>query len=268
MLALRDGVAVWAPPAAADVHAATPPPTEPATECAPTATAPHCRRAKRKGMSLEEKRQTLLDIFHESKDVFILKVRNVCECGCHTARSERQKGAAPNRSLACIHSLPSFPGPPPPPAAAGPGEGGGQARRGAAERQGSAAGGCCSGAAGPCGCSRLYRCHQCPRALILAHRCAYPPLPCQSLVDDDMVHLEKIGISNYSWAFPGELAAKLEAERSRLEARLAERRSERAALEAQLATSRAGKEDSVSSSSSSSSSSSISPAAAAVAAGR
>jgi hypothetical protein len=25
-------------------------------------------------MSLEEKRQTLLDIFHESKDVFVLKV--------------------------------------------------------------------------------------------------------------------------------------------------------------------------------------------------
>ncbi|KAL3163083.1 Meiotic nuclear division protein 1 [Trebouxia sp. C0010 RCD-2024] len=33
----------------------------------------------------------------------------------------------------------------------------------------------------------------------------------QSLVDDDMVHQEKIGISNFFWAFPGEAALQLEA---------------------------------------------------------
>lgn len=33
----------------------------------------------------------------------------------------------------------------------------------------------------------------------------------QSLCDDDMVHKERIGASNYYWAFPGEAAAKLDA---------------------------------------------------------
>ena len=30
---------------------------------------------KKRGMSLEDKRAALLDIFHETKDVFVLKVR-------------------------------------------------------------------------------------------------------------------------------------------------------------------------------------------------
>jgi hypothetical protein len=35
--------------------------------------------SKRKGMSLEEKRMKLLEVFHESADVFVLKVTpNAC----------------------------------------------------------------------------------------------------------------------------------------------------------------------------------------------
>ena len=45
------------------------------SNAAAAAAATAARRAKRKGMSAEEKRQTLLGIFHETKDVFTLKVR-------------------------------------------------------------------------------------------------------------------------------------------------------------------------------------------------
>lgn len=31
----------------------------------------------------------------------------------------------------------------------------------------------------------------------------------QSLVDDDMVHQDKIGISNFLWAFPSETSSKV-----------------------------------------------------------
>jgi hypothetical protein len=34
----------------------------------------------------------------------------------------------------------------------------------------------------------------------------------QSLVDDDMVHQEKIGISNFFWAFPSEASVKVRAQ--------------------------------------------------------
>lgn len=44
----------------------------------------------------------------------------------------------------------------------------------------------------------------------------------QSLVDDDLLHQEKIGTSNYFWAFPSEASVKLElslkAERNKLDA--------------------------------------------------
>jgi hypothetical protein len=68
----------------------------------------------------------------------------------------------------------------------------------------------------------------------------------QSLVDDDLVRCERIGVSNFFWSFPSEAAVKLEGEAAGLRARLGAREAEAAALKAQLAESRAGREDSVS----------------------
>jgi hypothetical protein len=39
-------------------------------------------------------------------------------------------------------------------------------------------------------------------------------------VDDDLVHCEKIGTSNYFWAFPSEAAVKLDGQIAAAEARL------------------------------------------------
>lgn len=65
-------------------------------------------------------------------------------------------------------------------------------------------------------------------------------------MDDDLVHCEKIGVSNFFWSFPSEAAVKLEAEAAKLDARLRAGQAERSSLEAQLAESRVGKEESVS----------------------
>ncbi|GLC46636.1 Meiotic nuclear division protein 1 [Pleodorina starrii] len=43
----------------------------------------------------------------------------------------------------------------------------------------------------------------------------------QSLIDDDLVHCEKIGISNYYWAFPSEASVKIETEVKKYETELA-----------------------------------------------
>ncbi len=50
--------------------------------------------------------------------------------------------------------------------------------------------------------------------------CPSPVDYLQSLVDDDMVHQERIGASNYFWSFPGEAAAKVAGEIAKLEKRL------------------------------------------------
>lgn len=42
----------------------------------------------------------------------------------------------------------------------------------------------------------------------------------QSLVDDDLVHCEKIGISNYFWSFESEATVKLETDKAKLQSRL------------------------------------------------
>ncbi|KAI3429264.1 hypothetical protein D9Q98_005361 [Chlorella vulgaris] len=115
--------------------------------------------AKRKGMSLEEKRQTLLDVFHSSKDIFSLKE---------------------------------------------------------VEKQGSA------------------------RGVVLQS----VKEVLQSLVDDDLVHGEKIGTSNFFWSFPSEAAVKLDAQLAAAATRLKAKQAEREALEKQVVASRAGKEDS------------------------
>eukprot|EP00887_Chlorella_sp_A99_P003227 scaffold9.g3227.t1 len=65
----------------------------------------------------------------------------------------------------------------------------------------------------------------------------------QSLVDDDLVKQEKIGVSNYFWSFPSDHAVKLSSERTRLEGKLQALKDERQKLEGQLEQARAGKED-------------------------
>lgn len=67
----------------------------------------------------------------------------------------------------------------------------------------------------------------------------------QSLVDDDMVHAEKIGVSNYFWSFPSEAAVKMDTEISKLQTKLSTRKAEEAKLREEVSKSQAGKEDSV-----------------------
>ncbi|PSC75165.1 meiotic nuclear division 1-like protein [Micractinium conductrix] len=66
----------------------------------------------------------------------------------------------------------------------------------------------------------------------------------QGLVDDDLVHSEKIGISNYFWYFPSEQAVKLDGQIQQLETRLRDKQAESASLQKQLELSKVGKEDS------------------------
>lgn len=68
----------------------------------------------------------------------------------------------------------------------------------------------------------------------------------QSLVDDDLVRQEKIGVSNYFWSFPSEAAVKLDNELNKLRDRAAARQAEEDKLRAEVARSRVGKDDSVS----------------------
>jgi Mnd1 HTH domain len=63
----------------------------------------------------------------------------------------------------------------------------------------------------------------------------------QSLVDDDLVHQEKIGSSNFFWSFPSEHAVKLLNEIARAQ----ELDQDLASTERQLEESLKGKDDSV-----------------------
>ena len=56
----------------------------------------------------------------------------------------------------------------------------------------------------------------------------------QSLVDDDLVHQEKIGSSNYFWAFPSEASMKVESEVSDLTRRIEQLKMRRDAVEEAL----------------------------------
>lgn len=115
--------------------------------------------AKKRGMSLEDKRQTLLGIFHETKDVFTLK--------------EIEKlGSKRGVVLQSIKEV------------------------------------------------------------------------LQGLVDDDLVHGEKIGISNYFWSFPSEAAVKLDQQIKKSESDLETKQAEQALLQQQVERSKVGKEDS------------------------
>eukprot|EP00798_Chlamydomonas_sp_ICE-L_P025772 gene25772-11437_t len=67
----------------------------------------------------------------------------------------------------------------------------------------------------------------------------------QSLVDDDLVHQEKIGASNYFWSFKGETSAKIDTDIGKLEASISASDSRAVELTKMISASKAGKEDSV-----------------------
>lgn len=66
----------------------------------------------------------------------------------------------------------------------------------------------------------------------------------QSLVDDDLVHQDKIGISNFFWSFPSEVAVRLEKEESTLDAKHKGLCKEHETLLGKIEEEMEGKEDS------------------------
>ncbi|CAD7696208.1 unnamed protein product [Ostreobium quekettii] len=64
----------------------------------------------------------------------------------------------------------------------------------------------------------------------------------QSLVDDDLVHQEKIGASNYFWAFPSEATVKVESEVADLTQRIASLKVQRTAVEEAIEQEKKGRE--------------------------
>ncbi|EFJ53325.1 hypothetical protein VOLCADRAFT_45864, partial [Volvox carteri f. nagariensis] len=57
----------------------------------------------------------------------------------------------------------------------------------------------------------------------------------QTLIDDDLVHCEKIGISNYYWAFPSEASVKVRTEVKKYETELASTKRRRVEVEDAIA---------------------------------
>jgi Mnd1 HTH domain len=133
----------------------------------------------KRGLSLEEKRSKLLEVFHESKDVFVLKVR------CMHARLPTPHRCMIDAQLIALpadvtsdwkHT--------------GYREARRQERHCIAEHQG--------GAAGTNPLQQLIF----QMSYIVKSGCANSTHSIgspQSLVDDDLVHQEKIGSSNYYW---------------------------------------------------------------------
>ena len=66
----------------------------------------------------------------------------------------------------------------------------------------------------------------------------------QSLIDDDLVHQEKIGSANYFWSFPSEASVLLEIEMTKTQQTLEKHRTEKRDIEERLANERTGREDS------------------------
>ncbi|GBF93477.1 hypothetical protein Rsub_06610 [Raphidocelis subcapitata] len=66
----------------------------------------------------------------------------------------------------------------------------------------------------------------------------------QSLVDDDLVHCEKIGISNFFWSFPAEASTKISSDIQRTKEQLAAAQARRAEVAAAVEAAKEGKEDS------------------------
>ena len=65
----------------------------------------------------------------------------------------------------------------------------------------------------------------------------------QSLVDDDLVNQDKIGISNFFWSFPSAASVRLESERTKLLQKLAILEEEEDGVRANIAKDMPGKED-------------------------
>eukprot|EP00210_Caulerpa_lentillifera_P002532 g2429.t1 len=66
----------------------------------------------------------------------------------------------------------------------------------------------------------------------------------QSLVDDDLVHQEKIGSANYFWSFPSETSVLLETEVQKLNTRIEETEAKKISLKDQIQVAEEGREDS------------------------
>ncbi|BDA42760.1 Meiotic nuclear division protein 1 homolog [Coccomyxa sp. Obi] len=66
----------------------------------------------------------------------------------------------------------------------------------------------------------------------------------QALVDDDLVHQDRIGASNFFWSFPSEAAVKLKNDVQQKTQQLASQEKEMTSLEHKIQESRRGKEDS------------------------
>lgn len=66
----------------------------------------------------------------------------------------------------------------------------------------------------------------------------------QSLVDDDLVHQEKIGIANYFWSFPSEASVMVERDMEKAKARLESNRSKLADIQQSIEKAKAEREDS------------------------
>ncbi|KAJ2759784.1 Meiotic nuclear division protein 1 [Coemansia nantahalensis] len=64
----------------------------------------------------------------------------------------------------------------------------------------------------------------------------------QSLVDDGMCHCEKVGTSNFFWAFPSEAAVKRQNKRRALEKELAQAEAAKEELTASIARAQLGRE--------------------------
>lgn len=65
----------------------------------------------------------------------------------------------------------------------------------------------------------------------------------QSLVDDDMVHQDKIGISNFFWAFPSEAAVQLESALIKSQKQEQQNQEQLSSLKKKLQASMAGRQD-------------------------
>ncbi|KAJ1662226.1 Meiotic nuclear division protein 1 [Coemansia sp. RSA 1813] len=64
----------------------------------------------------------------------------------------------------------------------------------------------------------------------------------QSLVDDNMCYCEKLGTSNFYWAFPSEAAVKRQNKTKELEAEITQLESKKADLESSIAQAHLGRE--------------------------
>lgn len=133
-------------------------------------------QSKKRGLSLEEKKAAVLSIFHETKDVFTLKVlpRAVTALGWS---SEQDAGMFPGSTQDAVHLVTSSLTRP---------------------------------ACTPCRLSFATTAQDveklAPKKGVIVQSVKEV---LQALVDDSVLHQDKIGISNFFWSFPSEAAVKV-----------------------------------------------------------